>query len=151
MYCPKCGNPEQVAGTYCRQCGVFLFDASDPSGTSRSAEGNLKVPTFNSAFRVAVCFTFAILLFAVLGSQPGSNPLINITAVILFAMGLVQFNDLRSTISQRKRLEKQELAAKNNDEPDKLLEPANFADLVPDSVTSHTTRQLVQNRKRDID
>ncbi|MGH9819171.1 MAG: hypothetical protein ACRD43_03295, partial [Pyrinomonadaceae bacterium] len=104
-----------------------------------------------SAFRVAVCFTFAILLYAVLGAQPGSHPLINITAIILFAMGLVQFNELRRTISRRKRLAKHELAAHNAEITDKLLEPPNFADLVPESVTSHTTRQLVKNRKRDIE
>ena len=149
MYCPKCGNAEQVAGTYCRKCGVFLFDASKPPETTRPQRENIKVPTIISAFRVAVCFTFAILLYAVLGSGPDSHPLINITAIILFAMGLVQFNELRRTISRRKRSEKQELAAPEAEITDKLLEPPNFADLVPESVTAHTTRQLVENRKRE--
>jgi hypothetical protein len=89
------------------------------------------------------------LLYAVLGSRPDAQPLINITAIVLFAMGMVQFNALRKTLSRRKRFEKEELVADNAKITDKLLHPPNFADLVPESVTVHTTRQLAQDRKRE--
>lgn len=105
------------------------------------------VPTIISAFRPAVCFVSAILLYAIAGSQPGASRVIPFTAIILFAMGIAWAEALRKTISRRKRFEKQELAAHNAEIADKLLVPPNFADLVPESVTAHTTRKLAENRK----
>jgi hypothetical protein len=148
MYCPKCGNPEQVAETYCRKCGVFLYDASKPAIVTRPPVEN-NVPTFVRAFRPAVCFVSAILLYAIAGTQPGASSVIPITAIILFAMGIVQAEALRKTISRRKRFDKQELAAHNAEIADKLLVPPNFADIVPESVTDHTTRKLAENRRRE--
>jgi len=148
MYCPKCGNPEQAAGAYCRNCGVYLFDASKPVESTRWSGETINVPTFVSAFRVAVCFVAAIALYAVVGWQPGANRIIPLTAVILVAMGAVQADALRKTISLKKRLKTAKLVAHNDAITGKLLDPPNFADRVPDSVTSHTTRQLSKNQTR---
>ena len=147
MYCPKCGKPEQAAGAYCRNCGVFLFDASKPVESTRWSGENLNVPSFVSAFRAAVCFAFAISLYAIAGSAPGASRVIPITAVILFAMGIVQTDALRKTISLRKRQRTQELATRNEAVTGRFLDPSSFADLVPDSVTNPTTRKLSETRK----
>jgi hypothetical protein len=147
MYCPNCGNAEQVAETYCRKCGVFLYDPSKPDGITRPQEESARVPIIISAFRIAVCFTFAILLYAVPFSLVDSHSLINISAIILFAMGLVQLNALRRTISRRRRLEKRELATGNAGIAGKFLDPPNLADLMPESVTVPTTRKLAHIRK----
>jgi len=148
MYCPKCGNPDQAAGAYCRNCGVYLFDASKPAESVHWSGENINVPTFVGALRPAVCFISAILLYAVVGWQPGANRIIPITAVILFAMGVVQAQALRKTLSLKKRLKTAALIAHNDAINANLLVPPNFADLVPDSVTSHTTKQLSKERKR---
>jgi hypothetical protein len=147
MYCPKCGKPEQTPGAYCRNCGVYLFDASKPNVTTDWSGENINVPKFVGAIRPAVCFVSAILLYAIAGTQPGVNPVIPITAVILFAMGIVQAQALRKTLSLKKRLKTAALIAHNDAITANLLVPPNFADLVPDSVTSHTTKQLSKNRK----
>jgi hypothetical protein len=148
MYCPRCGKPEQVAETYCRNCGVFLFDASKPAETTEWWGDNIDIPTFVNALRAAVCFVFAILLYAVAGSQPDASRLIPITAVILFAMGVVQSDALRKTIRLRKRRKSHNLAEHNDAITGKLLEPPNFADLAPDSVITPTTRQLTREPRR---
>ena len=148
MYCPKCGNPEQVAETYCRKCGVFLYDASKPAITT-PPPGENNVATFVSAFRPTVCFVSAILLYAIAGSQPGASVVIPMTAIILFAMGIVQAKALQKTIFRRKRRKRQELAAHNTEITGNFLEPPNLANLVPQSVTAHTTRKLVESRKRE--
>ena len=81
------------------------------------------------------------------GIQPGANRIIPITAVILFAMGIVQAQALQKTVSLRKRLKTQRLVAQNEVITGKLLDPPNLTDIVPDSVTSHTTRQLSKVRR----
>jgi hypothetical protein len=146
MYCPKCGKAEQTPGAYCRNCGVYLFDASKPAESIHWSGENVNVPTFVGMLRPAVCFISAILLYAVAGSQPGANRIIPITAVILFAMGIVQAQALRKTISLKKRLKIQDLVAHNDAITAGLLVPPNFADLTPDSVTGHTTKQLSKDQ-----
>ena len=126
MYCPKCGKPEQAPGAYCRNCGVFLFDASKPADSTHWSGENINVPTFVGVLRPAVCFISAIMLYAIAGSQPGANRIIPITAVILFAMGIVQAQALQKTVSLRTRLKTLRLVAQNEVITGMLLDPPNL-------------------------
>ena len=87
MFCPKCGQADQTAETYCRQCGTFLPDLSKPVKRESPPEENIKVNSVLSMMTVIVSFTLAILLYSFLGFRENTHPMIYVTAGLLIAMG----------------------------------------------------------------
>ena len=156
MFCPKCGKADQIAETYCRQCGTFLPDLSKPVKKESPPEENLKVNTVLSLMTVIVSFTLAILLYVFLGFRDNTHPLIYATAGLLIAMGGWHIQ----TFIRTRRLKKQwKHRNPDNREASKevtsgagstanLLDQPDFSDMVPPSVTDHTTKHLAGRKKR---
>ena len=152
MYCPRCGKAEQVAETYCRQCGLLLPDLSKPPKRELPPEDHLKANTVLNALTILVSFTLSMLLFVV---QPGSHPLIYATAGLLIAIGawhiqtLIRTQKLKKQWKRRTPLTVETASSEperafNSASTAKLLDPANFANAVPVSVTENSTRDLVE-------
>ena len=87
MFCPKCGNADQVPETYCRQCGVFLPDLSKTLKREHPPEEHIKVNSVLSLMTVIVSFSLTVLLYAFFGFRRDTHPMIYVTAGLLIAMG----------------------------------------------------------------
>src|SRR5262245_50695639 len=156
MYCPRCGKAEQLAETYCRQCGLFLPDLSKPFKRESLPEDHLKANTVLSAMTIIASFTLSFLLFLVLGFRSFTHPLIYATAGILLAIGgwhiqtLIRTQMLKKQWKRRAPLSEIQGAppgpttAFKSDPTGKLLNEADFADAIPVSVTEHTTKHLTE-------
>ena len=160
MFCPRCGKAEQLAESYCRQCGLFLPDLAKPAKREAPPEEHLKANTLLSVLTIIASFTLAILLYSMLGFRSTTHPLIYVTASLLLGMGgwhiqtLIRTQQLKKQWQRRTPLAEIEAAFR---EPSpafksattvKLLDEADLADAVPASVTESTTRQLAEPQKR---
>lgn len=157
MFCPRCGKPDQVQETFCRQCGLFLPDLSKSLKRESPPEEHLKANTVLSVMTIVASFTLAFLLFLILGFRSFTHPLIYVTAGILLAMGGWHIQTLIRTLMLKKQWKRRvpltetqsaELAFKSTPTARSLAEP-NFADAIPSSVTEHTTKHLTVNQRRD--
>ena len=151
MFCPRCGKADQVAETYCRQCGLFLPDLSKPLKRESPPEEHLKANSVLSAMTICASFTLSFLLFLVLGFRSFTHPLIYVTAGILLAIGGWHIQSLIRTLMLQKQWrrpaplgETQAPVAFNSATTGKLLDQADFGDAIPASVTEHTTRHLAE-------
>lgn len=149
MFCPKCGKSDQSPETYCRQCGIFLPDLSTPAKRESPPEENIKVNSVLSLMTVIVSFTLAILLYAFLGFRPGTHPMIYVTAGLLTAMGAWHIQTFIRTRKLKKQWKRRNPNIENETDPSvsavptgKLLDQPDFENIVPASVTDHTTRHL---------
>ena len=155
MFCPRCGRAEQLPESYCRQCGLFLPDLSKPVRRERPPEEHLKANTVLSLMTITASFTLSILLYAFFGFRPGTHPLIYVTAGLLLGMGAWHIQTFTRTQLLKKQWKRraplteiqaglpeaqQALSASTG----KLLEQADFADVLPASVTENTTKHLVE-------
>ena len=164
MFCPRCGKAEQLPETYCRQCGLFLPDWSQPVKREIPPEEHLKANTFLNALTIIVSFTLSILLFAVV---PDKHPLIYVTAGLLIAIGawhiqtFIRTQKLTKQWKRRTPLTEIQLAdiqatspetqaAVKSASTEKLLNQANFTDTLPASVTENTTRQLAERSQPKV-
>lgn len=151
MFCPKCGNADQSPETYCRQCGTFLPDLTNPLKGRIKPEEHVKVNLVFSAMTVVACFTMAIMLYSILGFRADTHWLIYAGAGLLTAMGCWHTQTLWRSILLRRHFKK----AKPVNEIEsgtavtgKLLDEANFENMVPASVTDHTTKHLSETKIR---
>ncbi len=159
MYCPRCGKAEQVAETFCRQCGLFLPDLSKPVKRELPPEDHLQANTVLNSLTILVSFTLSILLFAL---RPSSHPLIYTTAGLLIAIGAWHIQTLIRTQKLKKQWKRRApLAGVETGLPEperavksastaKLLDQADFSDAVPASVTENTTRHLVERSRPKV-
>lgn len=152
MFCPKCGKADQSPETYCRQCGVFLPDLSKPLKQTVPPEQHVKVNTVVSLMTIVTCFTLAILLYVFLGFRESSHPLIYLTAGLLLAMGAWHIQTFIRGLKLRKHFRKHrqphEIALDDQITTDKLLDRADFENMVPASVTDHTTKHLAERKDK---
>lgn len=154
MFCPRCGKAEQVPESFCRQCGFYLPDLSKPFKREIPPE-ELKANTALSSLTIIVCFTLSILLFAFFGSRLETHPLIYVTVGLLLAIGswhiqtLIRTHQLKKQWKRRAPLTEIPAGLPETQPPlksastAKLLDPADFENTVPASVTENTTRHLV--------
>ena len=162
MFCPRCGKAEQLAETYCRQCGLFLPDLSKAFKRELPPEDHLKANTVLSLLTIIASFTLSILLFAFFGFRSDTHPLIYVTAGLLLGMGgwhiqtFIRTLKLMKQWKRRAPLMKIE-AALNGTQPvleststAKLLDPADFADTLPASVTENTTGHLAKRSQSKL-
>ena len=155
MFCPKCGNADQTPETYCRQCGLFLPDLNKAGKKKTTAEENIKVNTVLSLMTVIVCFTLSILLYSMLAFRPDTHPLIYVTAALLLAMGgwhiqtFIRTRMLKKQWKGRSATAADETPALKKAVPtSKLLDEADFENIVPTSVTEKTTKSLAESAVR---
>ena len=157
MFCPRCGKPDQIQETFCRQCGLFLPDLSKSLKRESPPEEHLKANTVLSVMTIVASFTLSFLLFLILGFRSFTHPLIYVTAGILLAIGGWHIQTLIRTLMLKKQWKRRvplneiqavphEMAV-NSTPTSKLLDEANFADAIPASVTEHTTRHLAEKSR----
>jgi len=156
MFCPRCGKAEQVPESYCRQCGFFLPDLAKLEKREIPPDEHLKANTVLSVLTIVASFTLSFLLFAILGLSSATHPLIYATAGILIAIGswhiqtLIRTQKLKQQWKRRAPLTEPEPTVPAFESPSnaKLLNQSDLSDTPPASVTEHSTRQLIQNRRR---
>ena len=162
MFCPRCGKAEQVAETYCRQCGLFLPDLSKPVKHERPPEEHLKANTVLSVLTIIASFTLSILLYAFFGFRSDTHPLIYVTAGLLLGMGgwhiqtLVRTRMLakqwkrRTPLTQIEGALREAQPASLSASTAKFLDRSDFADTLPASVTENTTRHLAEKPRPNL-
>ncbi len=156
MFCPSCGRADQIAESYCRQCGTFLPDLLKPVKQPTPPEQHVLANIVLSSMTIVACFTLAILLYTLLAFKPDTHPLIYATAGLLIAMGAWHIQTLWRAILLRKHFKKtkpnivEDVASSNSIDvnTDKLLETPDLSDFVHASVTENTTRHLDEVKKR---
>ena len=149
MYCPKCGKADQIAETYCRQCGIYLPDLDKPGKAPQSPFEHVRVNAILSGMTIVACFTLAILLYAMLAFRPDTHPLIYVTAALLLAMAAWQIHTLWRTMLLTSYLKKLKRPETTETGPQTvatapLLQPADTEHTVPTSVVERTTRELIR-------
>ena len=151
MFCPKCGKPDQSPESYCRGCGTYLPDLTKPVKGPAPPEQHVTANIVLSSMTIFTSFTLAILLWSTLAFRPDTHPLIYVTAGLLGAMGCWHVQTLWRTILLRKHLKNSKPSRENELETNvtkgKLLDQANFENIVPTSVTNRTTKHLADRHK----
>ena len=156
MFCPSCGRSDQIAESYCRQCGTFLPDLTKPVKQPTPPEQHVFANIILSSMTIVACFTLAILLYTILAFKHDTHPLIYATAAVLTAMGAWHIQTLWRALLLRKHFKKMkppvndDIAASRSLDvnTDKLLDTPDLSDFVHASVTENTTRHLDEVKKR---
>jgi hypothetical protein len=157
MFCPRCGKPEQLPETYCRQCGLVLPDLSKPVKHELPPEEHLRANKVLTALTIAVSFTLAILLYSFLGFRPGTHPLIYVTAGLLIAIGSWHIQTFIRTLQLTKQWKRRARfsestgslpasAATIESISTAKLGQADLVEVHPASVTEDTTKNLSERR-----
>ena len=155
MFCPKCGNADQMPDTFCRRCGMFLHDFDKLERKVTPPEVHLEVNRVLSAMTAVVSLTLAILLhlFFVVGKDSG-HPLIYVTAGFLAAMFFWQAQSFWRNLQLKKQLLKtrknqnsKTVVVDTNPLDDsarskKLLNESDLSNAVPPSIVENTTKRL---------
>jgi hypothetical protein len=155
MFCPKCGNADQVPETFCRQCGSFLPDFDKPTKKPISPQTHLKANSVLSLMTAIVSLTLAALLYYNFLGQEGTPVLIYVTAGFLTAMCAWQVQTFWRNLLLRKHFKtpRNNLPQKNESvdtnplyqkpaQTNKLLDEADFRNVVPPSIIEDTTKNL---------
>ena len=112
MFCPKCGKSDQIANSYCRQCGSFLPDFDKIKKREISPEEHLKINFVLNLMTAFVSITLAILLYSFFLGGENTHPLIYITAGFLTAMFFWQAQVFWRTLQLKKQFPKRNNAVK---------------------------------------
>ena len=160
MFCPKCGKDNQVADSYCRSCGDFLVDtASNTSLTNRilGISDPEKQVRFTLTIDLVTAIVSGMLLFFLMGYFDATYARTGIAApaivyLVYVFLGLVSAWQLMSfTVgtAYRKKLSasKKTAVLKKESDPQGALPPADVKNVVADSVTEQTTRNLENVRR----
>lgn len=152
MFCPKCGKAEQVAETYCRHCGTYLPDPFQSPRKATPAE-HLKANSVLAVMSGVTSALLAIWLYSFLLRGWDVPPIINyIVAGLLTANFAWQVQTFIRTRKLWGQLKDRRLVARSEKpslEPTQRakLNDADLSDIVPASVTDHTTRQLTEREE----
>jgi len=150
MFCPKCGKPDQSPETFCRQCGNFLPDLEKSLKKRQTPEDHLKANTFLSLISVLVSFSLAIALYSIFLPRDDTHWVIYLTAGFLIAIGAWQIQSLWRTILLKKHFNKNRSqmlpTVETTSAPDKILDKADLDNIVPTSITEHTTQNLAETK-----
>jgi hypothetical protein len=160
MFCPKCGAAEQTQEAFCRRCGTYLPNLEKLAGKEISPETHFKANTLLTFMSAVVSLGLAIALYSVFLGRPDTPILIYVTAGFLTAMFAWQVQVIWRTRLLKKQFPGlNNFAEKGNEsseknfavsvETGKLLETADFSNVVPASVTEHTTGLLVDASKAE--
>ncbi len=154
MFCPKCGNSDQLPETYCRQCGTFLPDLSKPLVSITKPEQHVNANLVLGSMTVVTCVTLAILLYVFFIGLPESPPVIYVMFGLLLAMAAWHVQTVWRSVLLRKHFRenkkrKESFASEpviESGEGKPQLAEANFESFPAASVTDRTTRQLASEK-----
>lgn len=150
MFCPKCGKPDQLPETFCRQCGNFLPDLEKPVKKRQTPEDHLKANTFLSFVTIVVSFSLAIALYSIFLPRDDTHWVIYLTAGFLIAIGAWQIQSLWRTVLLKKHFNKNRShnlpAFEKEVAKGRALEKADLENVIPASITEQTTRNLTETK-----
>jgi hypothetical protein len=155
MFCPKCGKGEQTPDSYCRSCGDYLVDATNNTSLMNRILG-ISNPEKQMKFTLTIDLVTAIvsglLLFFLMGYFDGSYsktgiPTPPIVYLVYIFLGLVcawQLLSFTVGTTFRKKLSagKKTESLKDQSEARHSLSAADEKDVVANSITEQTTRNL---------
>jgi flagellar basal body-associated protein FliL len=164
MFCPNCGKADQTINSYCRQCGEFLPDFNAKNKTAfggSTPEEQIKMNLTLSLMSAIVSFILALMLYVSFFKRTDTPVIIYIVAAFLLTICGWQASTFAIGLKLKKHFQKR----RNENQPETiqaeqaqlptpatkdLLPEANFENIVPESVTEHTTRKLkTENRRID--
>lgn len=139
-----------MSDTFCRQCGMFLPDLDNPKRRKPTPEDHLKANTVLNFMTAIASLSLAVTLYAYFLGKPGTPVIIYITAGFLIAMFAWQVQIIIRTFMLKSQLKKRGVINRKEEskiltegaESEKLLNEADFADMITPSVVEHTTREL---------
>jgi hypothetical protein len=161
MFCSKCGKGEQTPGSYCRSCGDFLVDTANRTSLMTRILG-ISNPERQVKFTLTIDLVTAIvsglLLFFLMGYFDGTAartgartpPIVYLVYIFLGFVSLWQLVSFTVGTAYRKKLSAAKKPALLQDESDVRgsLPPADVKDVVANSVTEQTTRDLNEVQRR---
>lgn len=158
MYCPNCGNANQQANSYCRQCGEFLPDLSKKKKQSafggETPQDQIRTNLILNFMSGIVSIVSALVLYAMFWNRGSEVQLVFVVAAFLLAMGGWQFSTFFVGLKLRKhfrkgREESNEAGIPSNQpsafasaQTKELLNEADLSDIIPASITENTTKHL---------
>lgn len=154
MFCPKCGKGEQVPDGYCRNCGEFLVDpASNTSLVNRilGISNPEKQVKFTLTIDLVTAIVSGILLFFLMGYFDGMEaktgqtapPIVYLVYVFLGLVCAWQLLSFTVGTTFRKKLNAGKTSQTLTGQAAKQsLPPADESNVVANSVTEQTTREL---------
>ena len=161
MFCSKCGKGEQTAGSYCRSCGEFLVDTANGMSllTRILGIGNPeKQVKFTLTIDLVTAIVSGLLLFFLMGYFDGAAArtgartpaIVYLVYIFLGFVSLWQLLSFTVGTAYRKKLIAAKRTALSQDESDARgsLPPADVKNVVANSVTEQTTRNLNEVPRR---
>lgn len=153
MFCPNCGAAEQSPETYCRKCGTFLHDFDKPEKRETPAEEHIKVNSTLSIMTAVASLSLAIILYNMFIGLEGTPWIIYVVFGFLVAITAWQVQTFIRTRILKKQFEKMKPKRAEDigvldravvNEAARLLDEADFQNIVPASVTDRTTKNLTR-------
>lgn len=160
MFCSNCGKADQVAESYCRNCGEFLADFSGKSYLLNKFLGGQKPETqvtVNLVINLVTALISSLLLgflngyYDALHARTGESPPTVIYPVYIFLGAVTVWQllsfliglRLRSKFKSRTQAEpnKNPVSTLTDPAPPRSLPEANFQP-IPTSATEEKTRKL---------
>ena len=154
MFCPKCGKGEQTPDSYCRSCGDFLVGAANSTSLMTRILGISnpeKQVKFTLTIDLATAIVSGLLLFFLMGYFDGvyaktgapTPPIVYLVYVFLGLVSMWQLLSFTVGTAYRKKLTAAKKSALSQDQATGgSLPPADVKNVVANSVTEQTTRNL---------
>ncbi len=148
MFCPKCGNADQIENTYCRSCGEFLNYSNKSSALSfggNTPQQNVSAINILSLIAAAFSLFTGIWMYATQFNVP---MVLYFAAAILICNAFWHFSNFFVGMKLKKSLNnaRSDLAEKSENihstKTQELLPEADLNNIVPPSIVENTTRKL---------
>ena len=161
MFCPNCGKGEQTPDSYCRSCGDFLVSTANSTSLLSRILG-ISNPEKQVKFTLTIDLVTAIisglLLFFLMGYFDGTYartgaptpPIVYLVYIFLGFVSVWQLLSFTVGTAYRKKLTAAKKTALSQDQSDARgsLPPADVNNVVANSVTEQTTRDLDKVHRR---
>mgnify|MGYP003287817287 CR=1 FL=1 len=155
MFCPNCGKGEQTPDSYCRSCGDFLVSAANSTSLATRIFGignPEKQVKFTLTIDLVTAIVSGLLLFFLMGYFDGAYartgaptpPIVYLVYIFLGFVSVWQLVSFTVGTAYRKKLTAAKKTALSQDQPYARgsLPPADVKNVVANSVTEQTTRNL---------
>ena len=162
MFCPNCGQSDQKAETYCRQCGEFLPNVSGVNSfiPFQKPEEQFNITLVLNFLSSFAGFVMAILLYIFNGRGENVHWSVFAAASILFCISVWQGVSFYNNWNLKKRYNQKnidsidldaEMTKDLQDKNKEALPEPDFEDIVPPSIVEKTTKDLKEKVKRSTE